>query len=156
MTAHAWILVAVCLLCAASRDGVCLHPDRGDSRPSALDRVAAAQADLQRRMASTWDRAPRLTAGSSFDSGLPSCRARQTRRVRAALPKEFVGRTVLFAPADRMTRADVRVVTSARRVSEIDADAMADPRLIERLKVRCTPTLVRAISEVELELVEDP
>jgi hypothetical protein len=156
MTAHPWLLIALCLLCAPPGDPVCHHPDRGDSRPAALDRVAAAQKDLQQRMAAAWDQAPRLTAESSFDCGLPSCRTRQTRRVRTILPRDFVGRSVVFAPADRMPPADVRVVTSARRVSEIDAEAMADPRLIERLQVRCTPTLVHAISEVELELVENP
>jgi hypothetical protein len=156
MTAHAWVLVAVCLLCAAPRDTVCSHPDRGDSRPAALDRIAAAQDDLQRRMASTWDRAPRLTAEAPLDSGLPSCKSRQSRKIRTTLPKEFVGRAVVFAPSERMPGADVRVATSARRISEIQADALADRRLIDRLGVRCTPTRVRAISEVELELVEDP
>jgi len=156
MTGHPWLLVAVCLLCAAPRDSVCWHPDRGETRPAALDHVASAQEDLRRKMATTWDRAPRLSAETPFESGLPSCRARQTRRIRATLPADLVGRTILFAPADRMAAADIRVATSARRVTEIQADALADPRLIDRLGVRCSPTLVRATSEVELELVEDP
>jgi len=55
-----------------------------------------------------------------------------------------------------MPAADVRVATSSRRLIDAQVDALADPRLIERLGVRCAPTLIRAISEVELELVENP
>lgn len=156
MSAHPWLLVAVCLLCAAPQDSLCLHPDRGDSRPAALDHVASAQEDLKRKMANAWDRAPRLAAEAPFESGLPACRVRQTRRIRTTMPADLVGKTILFAPADRLGAADVRVATSARRIAEIQADALADPRLIDRLGVRCSPTRVRATSEVELELVENP
>jgi hypothetical protein len=55
-----------------------------------------------------------------------------------------------------MPPADLRVATSARNLLELEADALADPALAARLGVRCVPTRVRATSEVELELAENP
>jgi hypothetical protein len=68
----------------------------------------------------------------------------------------MVGKTIAFAPADRMPDADVRVATSVRKLIDVQADALADRTLVERLDVRCAPTIVRGLSEVELELVENP
>jgi hypothetical protein len=98
----------------------------------------------------------RFSADSPYESGLPACRARAARIVRARVAPELAGRTIVFAAAERMPPADVRVATSARRLADLGADALADPRLTERLGVRCTPTTIVVRSEVELELVEHP
>jgi hypothetical protein len=111
---------------------------------------------VKARLAFSWDRALALTAESSFDSGLPACASQRRRLVRTEVPRELVGKSIAFAPADRMPPADLRVATSCRAVAEAEVDALADPALAERLGVRCAPTLVRARSEVELELVEGP
>lgn len=150
------VLIAVCLVLAARQETVCVHPTRGDSKAVSLEAVARAQDEVKRRLAVSWEKSMKLSAESPFDSGLPACRTRQTRRVRTTLPAEVVGKTFAFAPSERLPEADVRVATSARRILDARADALADPALVERLGVRCSPTLVRALSEVELELVENP
>ncbi len=155
MKIKAAALAAVCAL-LAGREPVCLHPASGATRPVSLDRVRRAQAEVKARMAFSWEKATALSAEAPFDSGLPACAARRTRVLRTEVPRELVGREIAFAPAERMPRADVRVATSCRRISEAEADALADPALAERLGVRCAPTLVRVRSEVELELVEGP
>lgn len=156
MTPKTGIALLLCLACAWPEDAVCHHADRGESRMVDLDAVARAQDEVKRRLSFGWEKAPRLTADQPFESGLPACSGRQTRRLRTSVPAELVGKSIAFAPSDRMFKADVRVATSARRIVELDADALADRALSERLGVRCTPTLVRAISEVELELAENP
>ena len=156
MPTKAWILLGVCLACAWQGESVCEHPVRGSCRRVSLEDVEKAQEGVKRQLTATWEKSARLSGESSFDSGLPACLHRQTRRIHTTLPPQLVGKTIAFARADRLPRADVRVATSARRISDIEADALADRRLTERLGVQCTPTLVRAISEVELELVEDP
>ena len=149
------VVAAFCLICAYQEDLVCTHPDRGDCRIVSLKAVARAQEEVQQRFALSWDRSLNLSAEQSFDSGLPACRARRTRRVPTRVPPELVGKTIAFAPADRLPEADVRAATSARRLLDVRADALADRALVERLEVRCTPTIVRCISEVELELLEN-
>ena len=151
-----WLLVALCVACASQEETICTHAGRGDSRPVSLDAAAKAQDEIKGHLALTWDKSAKLSTDMPFDSGLPACGARQTRHVRTTVPQDLVGKSIAFAPADRPLRADVQVATSARRIIDIHADAMADRPLAERLGVRCTPTLVRAISEVELELVENP
>jgi hypothetical protein len=149
-------LAAFCFACALQEDPVCSHPDCGDSRAVSLETVARAQGDIKQRLALSWDRSLRVSADQPFDSGLPSCGARRTRRIPTRLPPELVGKTLAFAPADRMFQADVRVATSAKRLLDVRADALADRALVERLDLRCAPTMVRCISEVELELLENP
>ena len=149
------LLVAACLL-LREEETVCRHRSAGASRPISLDSVRKAQASVKGKLAFAADPAGRLSLDTSFDSGLPGCTRRATRRLQTALPKELVGKTILFAPSGRRTPADIRVATSARRVADLEADALAHPALAERLGVRCTPTLVRVTSEVDLELVEDP
>lgn len=149
-------LVGFCLICAFQEDLVCLHPDRGESRAVSLGTVSRAQEEVKQRLAVSWDRSLNLSAEQPFDSGLPACGAMRTRRFSTRLPAELVGKTIAFAPADRMPVADVRAATSARRLLDVQADALADRVLLERLDVRCTPTIVRCISEVELELLENP
>jgi hypothetical protein len=150
------LLVALCVASATSEEPPCGHPASGESRAVSLEQVGKAQEELRKKLTLAWDKGLRLGPEPSFDSGLPACRSRQVRRLRTTLPREWVGRTIAFSPPDRMPPADVSVATSARRLADLRADALADPRLLERLGVRCAPTLVRALSEVELELVENP
>jgi hypothetical protein len=156
MPSKSVLLVLVCLACATQEETVCIHPARGDTKPVSLETVAKAQQEIQQRLAMTWDKSTKLSTEMPFDSGLPGCKARQTRRVRTTVPPDLVGKTIAFAPADRIPPADVRVATSGRKIIDIEADALADRALVDRLGVRCAPTLVRAISEVELELLENP
>jgi len=156
MSSKSLLLILVCLACASQEETVCVHPTRGETRAISLEAVTKAQEEVQRRLAMTWDKSAKLSPDTPFDSGLPACRTRHTRSVRTTVPPDLVGKTIAFSPADRIPKADIRVATSARRIIDVQADALADQRLSDRLGVRCTPTLVRAISEVELELVENP
>jgi hypothetical protein len=151
-----WLLLAGGLALVLWDEDVCSHPGRGDSRPVSLDAVSRAQEEVKKRLALSWDKSLKISADGPFESGLPGCGLRQTRRIRTSLPDGFVGKSVGFGPSDRIPSADMRVATSARRILDVQADALADRMLAERLGVRCTPTLVRALSEVELELVENP
>ena len=150
------MLIAVGLAAILWDDPVCTHADRGETRPVSLDAVERAQDEVKRRLALSWDKSMRISLDAPYDSGLPACGLRQTRRIRTTVPAELVGKTISFGPADRLPPADVRVATSARKIMDVQADALSDRMLTERLGVRCTPTIVRALSEVELELVENP
>jgi hypothetical protein len=157
MPVKAAVLIALCLLCAASPADVAhVHPSRGRTAPVSLERVGKARKDVEIRFAAAADRAAALRADRSFASDLPACVARRTRRVKTDVPAALVGRAISFAPEGRFGAADLRVATSARSLAALEADALADRALSERLDVRCRPTLVRVISEVELELVETP
>jgi hypothetical protein len=156
MPSKAWILLGVGLACAWPGESVCEHAAKGKSHPVSLEDVEKGQEGVKRQLTATWEKSTKLSMDTPFDSGLPACVSRQTRRIRTSLPPQLVGKTIVFARADRLPRADVRVATSARRIADIDADALADGRLTERLGVRCFPTLVRAVSEAELELLENP
>ncbi len=149
------LLAAVCLL-LQEEETVCRHPSSGASRTLSLDAVHKAQASVREKLAFAAEKAGRLSLDSSFESGLPSCARRSTRKVQTSIPRELLGKTILFAPSGRFSRADFRVATSVRRLADLEADALAHPALADRLGVRCTPTLVRVTSEVDLELVEDP
>lgn len=152
MSGKAAVLIALCVLCVD--DAPHAHPSRGASVPVSLERVRRAREDVASRFARVAAEAATLRADRPFESGLPGCGARRTRRVRMSLPAELAGRSLSFAPEGRFAAADVRVATSARSLKELDADALADRALVERLDVRCQPTRVRILSEVELELVE--
>jgi hypothetical protein len=156
MMLRTWFLLPVCLASTPTDESVCSHPSSGETRSISLDQVGRAQKELQDRLAISWNKSLHLTKDSGFDSGLPACRTAGTRRLKTRLPSQLVGRSIAFGPSERMPSADIHVATFARRVIDLQADALADPRLIERLGVRCSPTLVRALSEVELELVENP
>jgi len=151
-----WPLLAICLIWAVQEESVCVHTSRGDSHATSLEAVGRAQEDIKRRLALSWESSLKVGANQSFESGLPACGPRKTRRFRTQLPPDMVGKTIAFAPSDRMPDADVRVATSVRKLIDVQADALADRALVERLDVRCTPTIVRGLSEVELELVESP
>ena len=156
MSMKAAVLIALCLLCSAPADVAHVHPSRGRTAPVSMERVRRARKDVETRFAAAIDRAGASRADRSFEAELPACVARRTRRVKTEAPAALVGRSISFAPEGRFAAADLRVATSARSLAALEADALADRALSERLDVRCRPTLVRVLSEVELELVEDP
>lgn len=138
-----------------SAERICRHPLRGSAARVSLDRVKRGQREIAGAMAFAVDRVRRLDPAGPFESGLPACRRRTRRIVPDSIPRKLVGKTIAFAPSERMPEADMRVATSAKRLDPGEMDALADERLVRRLHVRCTPTLVRVVSEVELELLED-
>lgn len=144
------------LLAAAFQERPCVHPSRGGTAAVSLEAVARAQEEVKKKLRLAAEEAAAVSIDKPYDSGLPACRARGPRRLRIRVPAEFAGKTFAFAPAGRMPRADFRVATSAGSLAEVEAEALAEPALAERLGVRCWPTLVRVMSEDELELVENP
>ena len=150
------VLIGICALGVVPEESVCRHARAGRSSAVSLDRVRGAQEAVARRFAAAAEAAARPQAEAGFESGLPACAARRTRRVRREVPAALVGRTFAFAPEGLFPPADVRVATSSRSLWSLDADGLADAALADRLDVRCRPTLVRTLSEVELELVENP
>jgi hypothetical protein len=156
MSGKAALLVAVCLLCAEPTEVVDVHAERGAAVPVSLERVARAQEGVAVRFGRALDAAASFRADRPWDAGLPACAARRTRRVRMSLPPAWVGRSLSFAPEGGFAPADLRIATSARSLLSLEADALAERALTERLDVRCRPTLARVLSEVELELVETP
>ncbi len=150
------ILIVMCVAFSAEDESVCVHPACGETRPVSLAEVARAQEEVRRKLSAAWEQPAKLTLDTPFESGLPGCGARRSFRVRTSVPAELVGRTLAFGPADRLPAGDIRVATSARRLGDVTAEALADRAMVERLRVQCAPTLVRVISEVELELVERP
>jgi len=134
------------------QEPICEHPTRGESRPVDLGAVARVHAQAKRSFEDLQtDRAvPYLSSG--FDSGLPACRTRGTRRVRVPpLPAEM--KSLLFAPAELSTPPGaILIATRARTVTAVSIPA--DPELAARFGVRCAPTLVRPVSPEEVELDE--
>ena len=149
-------LLAAAGIGAGGGEAVCRHATRGGTRRVDLAGVRRAQASIREAFALSAKKAEKVSLDGPYESGLPACRARAIRRAAVATPPDLAGKTLAFAPEGRFPAADLRVATSARRVREVDADALADPALAARLGVRCSPTLVRILSEVELELVEGP
>ncbi len=139
-----------------SEPAICVHPRRGQARPVSLGAVRRAQEEVGRRLAMIAGEAAGAWHDSPYDSGLPACRGRSRRIVRTEVPPALVGKTIVFAPDERMPPGDLRVATSARRLAGVKADALADAELARRLGVRCRPARVEVKSEVELEIVEDP
>ena len=140
------------LLALLVQDPVCDHGIRGASRQVDLEAVSRIHAEAARAFdAFTFDR-PGSVSWARFDSGLPQCRMRATRRVRVEpLPPEM--KPLFFAPAGAETPADaILVVTRARTISDISIPA--DPEMAARFGVRCAPTFVRPLSPTEVELTE--
>lgn len=150
------ILVSLCAYCGWEREQICVHPSRGPVRRIALERVERAQEKIRSLLGRAIGRVDRMSLDSSFDSGLPACRRRRIRRIRATTPRELLGKTIAFGPGERLPQGDIRVATSVENFTKLDADALAHPEIIRRLGVRCTPTRVRVESENALELVENP
>lgn len=146
------LLLALALL--AEEESVCVHPSTGETRRLSLESARKAQKAVTEKLRFAWEDAGKLSFDRSFESGLPSCPRRETRSVRGRFPSELAGKTIAFARADRMPKADFRVATHVHRLIDAQVDGLADPALQQALGVRCFPTRVRVISEVELELVE--
>lgn len=156
MNAKALVLVAVCLLSSAPAERVCRHGRQGSAVPVSLDRAERAREDLARALSRAWNLEGRLSAGLPWDSGLPACARREVRRVSARTPASLVGKTLGFGPESRMPAADIKVATRVTALASADSDALADPAFAARFGVRCWPARVRVVSEVELELLENP
>ncbi len=156
MNVKALALLAVCLLSSPRPERVCRHGRQGNAVPVSLARAERAREDLARELSRAWNLEGRLSAGSPWDSGLPACARREVRRVSARMPASLVGKTLGFGPEGRMPAAEIRVATRVRTLASADGDALADPAFAARFGVRCWPVRVRVVSEVELELLENP
>ncbi len=140
------------LLALLVQDPACDHGIRGASRPVDLKAVALVHREAARAFDSfAFDR-PGPATRPAFDSGLPYCRSRTTRRVRVeTLPPEM--KPLYFALAGSATPPGaILVVTRARSIAEVSIPA--DPELVARFGVRCAPTHVRPVSSTEVELAE--
>lgn len=156
MSAKALGLLAVCLISSAAPERVCRHASRGSTAPVSLARAERAREDLARELSRAWNLEGRLSAGLPWDSGLPACARRDVRRVTTQVPASLVGKTLGFGPEGRVPTADIRVATRVKTLASADSDALADPAFAARFGVRCWPARVRVVSEVELELFENP
>ena len=139
------------LLVLLGQDPVCDHGTRGAARPVDLREVARLHRDSARAFELSVDRPSRVTL-PGFDSGLPSCRRRQTRTVRVeSLPPDL--KPLYFATAGSEIPADsILVATKARSVS--DAPLLATTEVAARFGVRCVPTRVRPVGPADVELEE--
>jgi len=140
------------LLALLVQEPVCDHGTRGASRSIDLEAVARIHAEAVRAFNAFYFDRPGFISLPGFDSGLPNCRARATRRVRVEpLPPEM--KPLYFAPAGTVVPGDaLLVVTRARSVADVSIPA--DPELAARFGVRCAPTFVRPVSPAEVELTE--
>ena len=140
------------LLALLFQDPVCDHGTRGASRPVDLKEVSRVHAEAARAFDTYRFDRPGSVTMPGFDSGLPHCRARTTRRVRVeSLPPEL--KPLYFAPAGtNAPDGALLVVTRARSVADVTIPA--DPELAARFGVRCAPTHVRPVSPTEVELTE--
>lgn len=148
------LLLLVALAVLADDETVCLHPSVGAVRRISVEEVRKAHGAVLEKLRFSWEASARLTIDRSFDSGLPACVRRERRTVAGRYARDLAGRTIAFARADRMPKADLRVATAARRLADLEVDAVDDPALRAALGIRCAPTVVRVVSEVELELLE--
>lgn len=139
---------------APSEGAVCRHPARGPSRPVSLDAVGRFHADAAGLFERWTAQAAAGIPRGGFDASLPACATRSRRSLAFRVPPEMVGRSAAFAPEGRFPAADLRIATRAASLAGLDADGLADAELLAKLGVRCWPTVVRGLSEVELELVE--
>ncbi len=98
MSWKAAVLIGLCVLGVVPDESPCRHASSGRTHPVSLDRVRRSQEAVARRFAAAADAVARPQADAGFESGLPSCAARRTRRVRRDVPAGLVGRTIAFAP----------------------------------------------------------
>lgn len=140
------------LMALLVQDPVCDHGSRGAARPVDLKEVARIHGELRKAFHSfAFD--PKVPFSvPSFESGLPACRSRATRRTRVEpLPSGM--KPLYFAPAGIDVPPDaIHIVTRARSLAEVSVPA--DPELTARFGIRCSPTLVRPVSPTEVELEE--
>ena len=140
------------LVLLVAQEPVCDHGSRGASRPVDLAAVARVHADLAREFAALSSPRPETFDLPGFDSGLPSCRKRSTRKARVEpLPPEM--KPLWFAPADSPGPPPaLHVVTRSRSLAGVSIPA--DRELCARFAVRCAPTFVRPVTATEVELTE--
>lgn len=133
----------------------CSHGDRGESRPVDLDRVAAAHRKAAKAFATAVEKiAVGDPLAKPFDSGLPSCRLRETRRITVdPLPPALVDRRFHFAAT--ASKDEIWIPTRARQLRDVAGATLASPELAARLGVRCVPAVVIVRSEREVEIVEE-
>lgn len=131
--------VSALLLALLVQDPVCDHGSRGTTRPVDLKEVARIHEEVARAFDSFSFLRPTSISLPSLEPGLPSCRSNNVRRVRVEpLPAEL--KSLYFGTGEPPTDA-IHVVT-------------ADPELVARFGLRCAPTVVRRVSETEVELTE--
>ena len=144
--------VSALFLSLLVQDPVCDHGTRGPSSPIDLKEVARVHAEMSRAVESFRVERPESLTWPPFESGLPACRIRKSRRHRvAALPPDM--KPLLFAPAGSAVPPDALLVATRAR-SLRDVSIPADPQLAGRFGVACVPTLVRPLSATEVELTE--
>jgi hypothetical protein len=143
---------SVILAALVAQDPMCDHGSRGPSRPIDLREVERIHDEMRRAFDSLGAVRGDDFKLPSFDSGLPSCRARSVRRVRVEpLPPEM--KPLYFAPAGHEAPGDALLVaTQARSVA--DAALLADKELAARFGVRCSPSFVRLLTPSEIEITE--
>jgi len=86
-----------------------------------------------------------------YESGLPSCRRREVRRVPKKLPMEWMGKVILFGPPQE----GWVFVTRARRLRDAIGHGLATPEVAEKFGVRCASTRI-VVRDEFLELTEEP
>jgi hypothetical protein len=145
-------LASALLFALVVQEPVCDHGTRGPSAAIHLKDVARFHDEMSQPLGELGVERPAGVTWPAFDSGLPACRSRKTRRQRVeSLPPGM--KPLLFAPAGSDVPSDVLLVaTRARSLREVSSPA--DPGLAARLGVLCHPTFVRPVSTTEVELTE--
>ena len=145
-------LASALFLAWVVQEPVCDHGSRGPTAAIHLKDVARFHQEMSQPLGVLDVERPAGVAWPAFDSGLPACRSRKTRRqVVESLPPGM--KPLLFAPAGSGLPPDALLVaTRARSLREVSIPA--DPALAARFGVLCHPTLVRPMSSSEVELTE--
>ena len=143
---------AVLLALVVQDADMCDHGTRGVSRPVDLRQVARLHDEMARTLKSLNAPSPATFTFPAFDSGLPACRSRSTRRIPVdSLLAEM--KPLLFAPEGiRVPPDHLHVTTRARSMKDVGVPA--DRELVVRFGVRCVPTVVRPVQEDEADLIE--
>lgn len=142
-------LVFAVLLAVQDRGARCEHRPRGAARPvdpARMEREYAEFARIAVRWTGTLD--ARVALDGPYDSGLPACRTRRTRRVSRSVPEAAVGRSVRFAP-------DGDFVTRAPRRRDLLGRLLATRESAAAFGVECVPSRV-SIARTELIVEENP
>jgi hypothetical protein len=142
---------------------LCDHGIRGAARAIRIEELEKSYRHFARTLEQHLTSPHRLQMEKDrrYDSGLPSCRIRNRRRVKpeTPLPAEWVGRHILVAPESHPDgpRADIHLVTHSDRFGGLAGRTnilLADPALLLRLEIRCQVSRIDVIRVNEVELVE--
>ncbi len=136
------------------QDPACDHGTKGDSKAVDFDAVAKAHRDAAKAFAVRVGKAAFADGlDQPFDSGLPACRVRETRKVKVEqIPAALVGKRITFGPE---SKGDLWVVTKAKRWRDLSSGVPASRELAARLGVRCVPVSVKVLSATEVEIAEE-